>query len=170
MKFREMLINLNSAWNGEDEKEFINAFLEFAKTDETLLDQEVGSDEPIVCLFTQMYFLNGFGVKEPQRRESKGILDEIIMNYIYDISLGHDRDLETEIKYSLKSFNKTQLKELCDKEMIFYRKYDSKDVLLDRIYGSCSNIIGSQLLKHPNYLGMQEVYTKIYKEYCCIKE
>ena len=119
MKFREMLINLNSAWNGEDEKEFINAFLEFAKTDETLLDQEVGSDEPTVCLFTQMYFLNGFGVKEPQRRESKGILDEIIMNYIYDISLGHDRDLETEIKYSLKSFNKTQLKELCDKEMIF---------------------------------------------------
>ena len=48
MKFREMLINLNSAWNGEDEKEFINAFLEFAKTDETLLDQEVGEDEPAV--------------------------------------------------------------------------------------------------------------------------
>lgn len=72
--------------------------------------------------------------------------ETLVKNYIYQLSINEDIDLEDYIKDIFSDINKAGLKKYCNENCIYYKSNFSKERLIQCIYGSCSSILGYSIL------------------------
>ena len=90
--------------------------------------------------------------------------NEIVKNYIEGIINGKGIDLESYVREIFKSENKDELIKYCEENSIYYKKGSSREVLLEKIYGSCNTQMSYSLLSTSRASGESKVdfYKKIY--------
>ena len=89
---------------------------------------------------------------------------EIIKKYMYQKINGSKFSLEEYVREIFKGQNKLQLKQYCDEQVIYYKSGSSREMLIQKIYGSCNTILSYIILMTSDIKGESQgdYYKRIY--------
>lgn len=90
--------------------------------------------------------------------------NEIIKNHIEGIINGKGIGLESYVREIFKGENKDSLIRYCEENSIYYKKGSSREMLLEKIYGSCNTQMSYSLLSTSRVSGESKAdyYKRIY--------
>lgn len=88
----------------------------------------------------------------------------LVKNYIYQLSIDKDIDLEDYIKDIFRNISNARLKNYCNENCIYYKSNFNKEMLLQRIYGSCNSILSYKILSAKTIENetIKEFYYRLY--------
>ena len=91
--------------------------------------------------------------------------NEIVKNYIEGIINGKGIDLESYVRETFKGENKDELTRYCEENNIYYKKGSTREMLLEKIYGSCNSQMSYSILSTSRVSGESKVdyYKRIYE-------
>lgn len=72
--------------------------------------------------------------------------ETLVKNYIYQLSVNEDIDLEDYVRDIFGNISNARLKNYCNENCIYYKSNSNKEMLLQRIYGSCNSILSYKIL------------------------
>lgn len=91
-------------------------------------------------------------------------IETIVKNYIYQLSINEDMDLEGYVKEIFVGVTNARLKKFCNENCIYCKSNANKEMILQRIYGSCNSILGCKILaaKSIENESIKEFYYRLY--------